>query len=113
MAAKTAKAAPKAMTRSEVLQLANTLITKDRHATHGEAENSFGQIAGIWNWYLAERFLEAVARPLTPYDVSMMMELFKKARAKGNPRHLDNHVDGIGYNAITAEFSQRLEDDDA
>ena len=90
------------MNRTEILQTANEYITKDRAATHGQAEDSFAQIAAAWTWWLNER----LSAPVTAYDVAMMMVLFKLARAKGNPQHIDNFVDGAGYLAIAGEISQ-------
>jgi hypothetical protein len=90
------------MNRTEILQTANEYITKDRAATHGEAEDSFAQIAAAWTWWLNDR----LSAPVTAYDVAMMMVLFKLARAKGNPQHIDNFVDGAGYLAIAGEIGQ-------
>jgi hypothetical protein len=90
------------MNRTEILQTANEYITKDRAATHGEAEDSFAQIAAAWTWWLNDR----LSAPVTAYDVAMMMVLFKLARAKGNPHHIDNFLDGVGYLAIAGEIAQ-------
>jgi hypothetical protein len=90
------------MNRTEILQTANEYITKDRAATHGEAEDSFAQIAAAWTWWLNDR----LSAPVTAYDVAMMMVLFKLARAKGNIHHSDNFVDGAGYLAIAGEIAQ-------
>lgn len=92
--------------RSEVLRLANQYIVSDRAATHGKAEDSFGQIAGAWNWWLAER----LTSPLTAFDVAQMMGLFKDARIKGNPTHSDSYIDGCGYRAIAAEIASKTTD---
>lgn len=90
------------MNRTEILQTANEYVTKDRAATHGEAEDSFAQIAAAWTWWLNDR----LSAPVTAYDVAMMMVLFKLARAKGNAQHIDNFVDGAGYLAIAGEIAQ-------
>jgi hypothetical protein len=90
------------MNRTEILQTANEYITKDRAATHGRAEDNFAQIAAAWTWWLNDR----LSAPVTAYDVAMMMVLFKMARAKGNPQHIDNFVDGAGYLAIAGEIGQ-------
>jgi hypothetical protein len=88
-------------TRTALLRFANEAITRDRAATHGNAEDSFASIAGVWNWWLEHR----LTSPLTPHDVAMMMGLFKDARARGNPQHADNYVDGLGYRALAGELS--------
>jgi hypothetical protein len=91
------------MNRTEILQTANEYITKDRAATHGRAEDSFAQIAAAWTWWLNDR----LSAPVTAYDVAMMMVLFKLARAKGNPHHIDNRrLTAAGYLAIAGEIAQ-------
>lgn len=87
------------MKRAEILDAAKEIITKDRHDTHGAAEDSFAQIAGAWSWYLS--------RPVTAFDVAQMMVLFKIARMKHNPRLVDNAVDQVGYSALAGEIAQR------
>ena len=89
------------MNRSEILAEAARIITKDRAATHGDAEDNFTMIAGHWNWWLQDKLMA----PITAYDAAQMMQGFKQARAKGNPRHPDNHIDGVGYGAISGEIA--------
>lgn len=84
------------MNRSETLDHVKEIITKDRQATHGEAENSFAAIASFWGLYLNQT--------ITPEQVAEMMVLFKMARQMGNPHHADNLQDMIGYAAIAAEM---------
>ena len=91
------------MNRSEILDTAKEYVTRDRAATHGEAEDNFTQIAIVWTWWLNERLRD----PLTAYDVAQMMSLFKKARAKANKAHLDNFVDDAAYSALAGEIAQR------
>jgi len=88
------------MDRGEVLETATQIITKERVEVHGTPENSFGDIAEVWNWFLGD----ALKRPLESWEVSLMMTLFKIARAKNQPDHVDNFVDGIGYLAIAVEL---------
>lgn len=89
------------MNRSEILTTAAEYITKDRAATHGEAEDSFNAIAGVWGWWLATR----ATGPLTAFDVACMMALFKFARMAGNPAHVDSAVDACGYAALAGEIA--------
>jgi hypothetical protein len=89
------------MNRSEILSAANICITKDRAATHGEAENNFAAIAGGWNWWLSIR----QEGKLTAHDVAMMMSIFKTARAANNKNHIDNYIDNAGYQALAAEIA--------
>lgn len=91
------------MNRSEILDTAKKYVTRDRAATHGDAEDNFTQIAEVWTWWLSERLRD----PVTAYDVAQMMSLFKKARAKANKAHLDNFVDDAAYSALAGEIAQR------
>ena len=91
------------MLRTEILETANEYITRDRHATHGSAEENFAQIAAVWTWWLNER----LTAPIDAYDVAQMMSLFKKARSKGNRTHIDSPTDDIGYTAIAGEIASR------
>ena len=91
------------MKRSEILSEANACITKDRAATHGNAEDNFAAIAGGWDWWLSIR----EHGPLNAFDVAMMMTIFKTARAASNRKHADNFVDGAGYYALAGEIATR------
>lgn len=84
--------------RTHILQKANQCITVDRAATHGNAEDNFGRIAGLW----------AVYKPgveFTPRDAALMLALVKIARAAGNAGHEDNYVDLAGYAALAGEIA--------
>jgi hypothetical protein len=91
------------MNRADILDSAKRIITRDRAATHGAAENSFAQIAGHWTWWLSEKL--APGQTITALDVAEMMVGFKQARVKGNPGHMDNHLDLVGYGAIGGELA--------
>lgn len=83
------------MNRSDILDTAKEVITNDRQATHGSAEDNFGLIAAYWSAHLG--------RTIKPHDVAVMMTLLKLARAKANPKHVDNWIDGCGYLALGGE----------
>ena len=85
------------MNRSEILDTAKRYVNVDRAATHGSAENNFGLIAVYWSAHLD---VEIAAS-----DVAVMMTLMKLARAKANPGHADNWVDGCGYLACGGEIA--------
>jgi len=91
------------MLRTEILEAASECITRDRAATHGDAEDNFAQIAAVWTWWLNER----LSAPIDAYDVAQMMSLFKKARAKGNKHHIDNFVDDASYSVLAGEIANR------
>jgi hypothetical protein len=85
------------MLRSEILDTAKQYVTVDRAATHGDAESNFGLIAAYWSAHLDTN--------VTAVDVSIMMTLFKLARAKGNPWNAENFIDGCGYLACGGEIA--------
>ena len=83
------------MNRADILDTAKDYVTKDRAATHGDAERNFGLIAAYWSAHLN--------RNIKPHDVAVMMTLLKLARARSNPKHTDNWIDGCGYLALGGE----------
>ena len=83
------------MNRADILDTAKEYVTKDRAATHGDAERNFGLIAAYWSAHLN--------RNIKPHDVAVMMTLLKLARARSNPKHTDNWIDGCGYLALGGE----------
>lgn len=88
------------MNRAEILDTARKYVTRDRAATHGEAEDTFGRIAALWS---ADLGIE-----ITALDVARLMVLLKMARAKTNAAHTDNWIDAAGYAAIAGELGLDL-----
>ena len=84
------------MNRADILDTAKDYVTKDRAATHGSAEDNFGLIAAYWSAHLG--------RNIKAHDVAVMMTLLKLARAKANPKHIDNWIDAAGYSALAGEI---------
>lgn len=85
--------------RAEILDTAKTYVTKDRAATHGEAEDNFKRIAALWNAYLEPE------APISATDVAVMMTLLKVARIQSNEGNADNWIDGAGYLACGGEIA--------
>lgn len=85
------------MNRSQILDTAKEYVTKDRAGTHGDAEANFNLIAAYWTAHLDAY--------VGPEDVAIMMTLLKLARAKSNPGHADNWIDGCGYLACGGEIA--------
>lgn len=85
------------MKRAQLLDTAKELVTRDRNATHGEPEDTFGLIAAYWSAHLD--------REITSADVAIMMNLMKCARLKANPSNPDNWLDSIGYMACGSELA--------
>ena len=83
------------MNRSEILDTAKQYVNVDRAGTHGDAESNFGLIAAYWSAHLNVS--------IRAHDVAVMMTLMKLARARSNPKHTDNWIDGCGYLALGGE----------
>jgi hypothetical protein len=83
------------MNRSEILDTAKQYVNVDRADTHGDAESNFGLISAYWSAHLNKN--------IKPHDVAVMMTLLKLARARSNPKHTDNWIDGCGYLALGGE----------
>lgn len=84
--------------RSQILETAKQYITKDRNASHGEPEDTFSAISGMWSAYLGV--------DVEPHDVCAMMALLKVGRIKANPGNDDNWIDLAGYAACGAEVAK-------
>lgn len=87
------------VTRSEILDTAKQYVTQDRAATHGDAERNFNLIADYWSAHLDQN--------VTDHDVAVMMCLFKLARMKSNPSHIDSAQDLCGYGSIAGEIGAK------
>ena len=69
------------------------VINGERQQQYGSSEDSFSEIAVLWNWWLGPR----LNAPLTAQDVAMMMTAMKLAREKNGAGKTDNVVDACGY----------------
>jgi hypothetical protein len=85
--------------RATILDAAAQACLKDRAATHGALEESFGDLACIWS--------ARIGLSLTPEQVAIMLVDLKTVRAWGNPGHADNWVDIAGYAACGGELALR------
>jgi hypothetical protein len=81
--------------RAEFLDVVKGYVTKDRAATHGDAEDNFADIADLLNIVLGKK----LKVPLDSLDVSAAMICVKLARIKSTPEHLDHWQDTAGYAA--------------
>lgn len=79
--------------RGRVLLRALDVINGERQQQYGSPEDSFSEIAVLWNWWLGPR----LNAPLTEQDVAMMMCLMKQAREKNGAGKTDNVADACGY----------------
>ena len=83
------------MNRPEILAAAEACVTRDREATHGAPEESFTKLAKVWS--------AMVGVEITAGQACLMLAQLKVVRAWGNPKHVDNWVDGAGYFACGGE----------
>lgn len=83
--------------RADLLDKAKEYICQDRNAQYGSPENSFGEIAKVWSWWLNKE--------ITAHDVGVMMGLFKAARIKTGGKKDDNYIDACGYFACAGEIN--------
>ena len=86
------------MQRAAILSTAADIVTRDRAATHGKPEDTFGHIARVWSARLGVT--------ITPAQVCILMIDLKSARAWANPGHEDNWVDAAGYAACGGELAE-------
>lgn len=89
--------------RGSVLLRALDVINGERQQSYGDPEDSFEEIAWVWNWWLGERF----SAPITSQDVAMMMSLMKLAREKNGAGKTDNVVDCCGYLGLYEDLRKK------
>lgn len=91
------------MKREEFLERVKSIVCTDRNRQYGEPEDNFTVIANLWCDYL--RGAGVKIDFLEPYDVAMMMVLFKVARASTtqNGPTEDTFLDIAGYAACGVE----------
>lgn len=75
----------------------------DRDSSYGDSDACFERIAKI-----AGAILD---RPLSRYDIAVILMAVKLGRIPGNPTHDDNYVDLANYAAFASHFAPpRLEE---
>lgn len=87
------------MKRSDILDKAKEIVTKDRNTQYGDPEDNFRIIADLWNAYLGDKLAEV----LNEYDVAILCALIKMARVRTSPEVEDHWVDLAGYAACGGE----------
>lgn len=88
------------MKRKDCLDAAAAAVLKDRQATYGPPEDSFGDTAKVWAVILGT--------PVEAWQVALCLAGLKVVRAKASPTHGDNWADLAGYAACGAELSEGL-----
>ena len=72
-------------------------ILKERTMEYGDPADTYERAAIMAS--------TALAIPLTPYDIVMIMALVKLSRATTDPQKLDNYQDGINFMAFDAQMA--------
>lgn len=84
------------MNPKAILDEAAALIG-DRGANYGGIEQNFERAAAIASLKLN--------RPVTAYDVAIVLESVKDARRAIAPQHYDSHIDGVNYKVFALLLS--------
>jgi len=79
----------------EILKTAAMMIAK-RRETYGSPKDGFDRAAMI-----ASTILD---KPVTPYEIAVIMHAVKLSRIATSPKNPDHYVDGISYLSFAAEF---------
>jgi hypothetical protein len=79
-----------------LLEHAAKQVTNTKNKQHGDAMESFTFVAKLWSTYLGA--------DVKPHDVPQMMTFIKIARMKFGEYNVDDHVDAVGYTALTAKL---------
>lgn len=91
--------------RGRVLLHAHDIINGQRQQQYGIPEDSFSEIAVLWNWWLGTR----LNAPLTAQDVAMMMTAMKLAREKNGAGKIDNVADACGYLGLYEDLREETQ----
>ena len=90
------------MNRKQILDDAAKAVLRDRAATHGKPENSFGTIAKLWSIILQGKLRE----PLEAWETALCMDALKTARIiEGDHKNPDHWTDKVGYAACGGELA--------
>ena len=79
-----------------LLENALKQVTDTKRKQHGDALESFTFVAKLWSTYLGA--------DVKPHDVPQMMTFLKIARMKFGKYNVDDHIDAVGYTALTAKL---------
>lgn len=91
------------MKAAEIATKAAGLVGGDRAQQNGDKRQNFGNIASLWNGYLAIR--RDPSAPLDAIDIGHMMVLMKVARTQTGRLNADDWLDMVGYSACAGEIA--------
>ena len=83
------------MSYDRIIDEAAQLVSQ-RGKQYGDIRENFNRAALIAS--------ATLARPVTPYDVVMVLHAVKQARLATDKGHMDSHLDGINYAAFAADL---------
>ena len=83
---------PQPITPTSIFEDAATIIAGDRRQSYGPVEQSFQNVADVWNVILRGKAKDTI----TPQQVALMMIGLKLVREANSPGR-DNRVDICGY----------------
>lgn len=89
-----------------LLSDAADLVTGDRARSYGDPEESFGEIAYLWRWWLLGRDPATISA----VDVASMLGLMKTRRKKAEPGNRDHWVDEAGYAGLGGAIAMKDHD---
>ncbi len=93
------------MNREQILDEAKKCVLIDRNKTHGDPEDNFALISGLWTEYLRSIKKPALITPISSTDVATMMILMKVSRLVTSPKNPDHWIDIAGYAACGGGIS--------
>lgn len=85
------------MLKSDFLEKALQLVTKERNSQHGDASEQLENTAKLWSVYLKTS--------IDAEQVAMCIALMKISRSTFGQFNTDDYVDLLGYGAIAGEIA--------
>ena len=80
--------------------------------TYNERGEQYGDLEGT-HYRIAQIASLILGKPVTPYDVAMILHAVKLGRLQEDRKNPDNYIDGINYFAFAGSFitATQVEDD--
>ena len=72
-------------------------VLKERGAKYGDASEMFDRTAGLASIILN--------KPISPYDIAIILKCLKDARKKNDPYNVEHYSDAINYEAFAYQFA--------
>jgi hypothetical protein len=87
-------------------------IMQNAAKTYNERGEQYGDLEGT-HYRIAQIASLILGRPITPYDVAMILHAVKLGRLQEDRKNPDNYIDGINYFAFAGSFitATQVEDD--